>query len=61
MEPYDFCLFSDLKKTLERRRFAITEDVKIESLKELKALAKNEFQMCFDGDYFEGNKINTFE
>lgn len=74
MAPCDFFLFPKIKRTLKGRRFASIDDIKGESLKELKAITKIEFQKCFEdwkkrwhkcivskGDYFEGDKIDIDE
>jgi len=74
MAPCDFFLFPKLKRTLKGRRFANIEEIKTESLEELKAISKIAFHKYFedwkkrwhkciisDGDYFEGDKINIDE
>ena len=70
----DFFLFPKIKRTLKGRRFTAIDDIKSASLKELKAIAKIEFEKCFEdwkkrwhkciisnGDYFEGDNINVDE
>ena len=72
MAPYDFFLFPKIKRTLKGRRFIAINDIKSASLKELKAIAKIEFEKCFEDwkkrwhkyiisnrDYFEGDDINV--
>lgn len=74
MAPCDFFLFPKLKRPLKGRRFDNIDEIKAESLKELKAIPKSEFQKCFqdlkkrwhkciisEGDYFEGDNINVDE
>jgi histone-lysine N-methyltransferase SETMAR len=74
MAPCDFFLFPKIKRTLKGRRFTSIDDIKSESVKELKAITKIEFQKCFEdwkkrwhkciiseGDYFEGDKIDIDE
>lgn len=69
--PCDFFLFPKMKTNMKGRRFANIEEIKRQSLNELNAIPKSEFQKCFedwkkrwhnciiyDGDYFQGNKIN---
>jgi [histone H3]-lysine36 N-dimethyltransferase SETMAR len=43
MTPCDFFLFPRLKRIVKGRRFATIDEIKTESLKEL----KSEFQKCF--------------
>jgi len=47
MAPCNFFLFPKLKKTMKGRRFANIDEIKTESLKELNAIPKSEFQKCF--------------
>lgn len=74
MAPCDFFLFSRLKLPLRGKRFETIEAIKENSQKELKAIPKSAYEKCFkdwkkrwnmciayDGDYFEGNKINIDE
>ena len=74
MAPSDFFLFPRLKKTLKGERFDTIDEIKKESLKELRAVSKSEFEKCFEdwkkrwkkciisgGDYFEGDKFDIDE
>ena len=74
LEPCDFFLFRKIKRTVKGRRFTAIDDIKIASLKELKAIPKIEFEKCCEdwkkrwhvciisnGDYFEGDNINVDE
>lgn len=74
MAPCDFFLFPKIKKSMKGRRFASIEEIKEESLKQLKTVSSSEFQKCFEdwkkrwhkciiseGDYFEGDKIDIDE
>lgn len=74
MAPSDFFLFPKLKLPLRGTRFQSIEDIKQNSLQELKLIPKNAFEKCFDdwvtrwhkciiseGAYFEGDKINLDE
>lgn len=69
--PCDFFLFPRLKLPLRGTRFDSVDDIKRNSLSELKAIPKEAFSGAFEewkkrwhmciasnGDYFEGNKIN---
>ncbi|XP_018050140.1 PREDICTED: uncharacterized protein LOC108688408 [Atta colombica] len=70
----DFFLFPKLKRSMKGRRFATIEEIKTTSLEELKAISKSAYQKCFEewkkrwhkciiseGDYFEGDKIDSDE
>ena len=46
MAPRYLFLFPKLKKTM-KGHFATIDDIKTESLKELKAIPNSEFQKCF--------------
>jgi len=59
---------------MKGRRFATIEEIKTTSLEELKAIPKSAYQKCFEewkkrwhkcitseGDYFEGDKIDSDE
>ena len=59
---------------MKGRRFATIEKIKIASLEELKTIPKSDYQKCFEdwkkrchkcimseGDYFEGDNIDTVE
>ena len=74
LAPCDFFRFPKLKKPMKGKRFATIDDIKSESKKELVAIPKRGFQKCFenwkkrwhkcmtfDGDYFEGEKIDIDE
>lgn len=74
LAPCDFWLFSKLKRPLRGHRFEAIEEIKRESLRELKAIPEIEFSKCFeewkkrwhmcvasDGEYFEGDEINLDE
>ena len=74
MAPCDFFLFPKMKKSMKGRHFASIEEIKEESLRQLKAISSSEFQKCFndwkkrwhkciisEGDYFEGDKIDIDE
>ena len=67
----DFFLFPKLKKG---RRYATIEEIKTASKEDLNKITKNNFLKCFedwkkrwhkciifDGDYFEGDKIDIHE
>jgi hypothetical protein len=64
-----FFLFPKLKSTLKRRRFQTVEEIKENSLQDLRAIPQNTFQDAFQnwkkrwewcinsrGEYFEGDK-----
>ena len=70
----DFFLFPILKRPMKGRRFATIEEIKTESLRELKDIPKSAYQKCFEdgkkcwhkciiskGDYFEGDNIEIHE
>ena len=74
LSPCDFFLFPRLKRPMKGRRFATIEEIKTESLRELKDMPKSAYQKCFEdwkkrwhectiseGDYFEGNNIEIHE
>ena len=74
LAPCDFFLFSRLKRPMKGRRFATIEEIKTESLSELKEIPKSAYQKCFEdwkkpwnkciiseGDYFEGVNIEIRE
>jgi hypothetical protein len=44
LAPADFFLFPELKCTFKGRRFATTEEIKENSLRDLKAIPKQAFQ-----------------
>lgn len=69
LAPSDFFLFPRLKRNMKGQRFTTVEEVKQNSLHELKAIPVDEFTNCFeqwkkrlqkcitvDGNYFEGDK-----
>ena len=70
--PCDFFLFPQLKKTMKGRRFDYVEDIKANATRQLRAITKSEYQMCFlqrqerwnkciqaQGHYFEGDKTDS--
>ena len=74
LAPCDFWLFSKLKSPLRGHRFDSIDEIKTESLKELKAIPAIEYKKCFEewkkrwhmciasgGDYFEGDEIDLDE
>jgi len=69
LAPVDFFLFPKLKSTLKGRRFQMIEEIKENSLQDLRAIPQNTFQDGFQnwkkrwercmssrGEYFEGDK-----
>jgi len=71
MAPCDFFLFPKLKLPLRGTRFESIQDIKENSLRELKAIPEYAYKKCMDdwivrwkkctasnGAYFEGDKIN---
>jgi transposase len=69
LAPADFFLFQKLKSTLKGQRFQSVQEIKENSLEDLRAIPKNAFQDCFrkwkkrwercinsQGEYFEGDK-----
>ena len=65
LAPADFFLFPKLKSTLKGRRFQTKEEIKENSLQDLRAIPQNTFQnwkkrweRCINsrGEYFEGDK-----
>ena len=69
LAPADFFLFPKLKSTLKGRRFQTVEEIKENSLQDLRAIPQNTFQDAFQnwkkrwercinssGEYFEGDK-----
>ena len=69
LAPADFFLFPKLKSTLKGRRFQMIEEIKENSLQDLRAIPQNTFQDAFQnwkkrwercinsrGEYFEGDK-----
>ena len=74
MAPPHFFLFLKVKLPLRGTCFQSIEDIKENSLRELKSIPGNAFKKCFDdwiirwhkciipgGAYFEGDKINLDE
>jgi len=70
LAPADYFLFPKLKIRLKGRRFQVIEDIKKESLRDLKVIPKSAYDECFQscterwrkcitrrGDYFEGNNV----
>jgi len=64
-DPAEFILFPKLKSTLKGRRFQTIEEIKENSLPDLRAIPQNAFQnwkkrweRCINsrGEYFEGDK-----
>ena len=69
LAPADFFLFPKLKSTLKGRRFHTIEEIKENSLQDLRAIPQNTFQDAFQnwkqrwerciksrGEYFVGDK-----
>jgi len=65
LAPADFFLFPKLKSTLKGHRFQTIEEIKENSLQDLRAILQNTFQnwkkhweRCINsrGEYFEGDK-----
>jgi len=69
LAPADFFLFPNLKSTLKGHRFQTIEEIKENSLQNLRAILQNTFQDAFQnwkkrwercinsrGEYFEGDK-----
>ena len=69
LAPADFFLFPKLKSTLKGRRFQTVEEIKENSLQDLRAIPQNTFQDAFQNwkkswkrrinrreEYFEGDK-----
>ena len=48
LAPCDFFLFPRLKGSMKGRRFATIEEIKSESLRELKDIRKSAYQKCFE-------------
>ena len=74
LAPYDFFVFPRLERPMKGRRFATIEEIKTESLRELKDIPKSVYQKCFEdwkkrwhkciiseGDYFEEDNIESHE
>lgn len=74
LAPFDFWLFSKLKRPLRGHRFESIDEIKSNSLRELKAIPEIDFNNCFEdwkkrwqkcilseGDYFEGDEIDLEE
>ena len=74
LAPCDFFLFPRLKRPMKGRRFATIEEIKTESLRELKDIPKSAYQKYFEdwkkrwhkciismGDYFNGDNIEIHE
>lgn len=74
LAPCDFWLFNKLKRPLRGHRFESIEEIKRESLRELKAIPTIDYNNCFEdwkirwhkcivsgGDYFEGDEIDLEE
>ena len=64
----------DQNESMKGRRFATIEEIKTESLRELKDIPKSAYQKCFEdwkkrwhkcivseGGYFEGDNIEIYE
>ena len=71
LAPADFFLFPKLKSTLKGRRFQTVEEIKENSLQDLRGIPQNTFQDAFQnwkkrwerciksgGEYFEGDKFD---
>ena len=74
LAPCDFFLFPRLKRLMKGRRFDTIEEIKTRLLRELKDIPKSVYQKCFEdwkkrwhkciiseGDYFEGDNIESHE
>jgi len=76
LAPCDFLLFPKLKRSMKGRKFATIEEIKITTSLEEQGYEepKNAYQKCFEdwkkrwhkciiseGDYFEGDKIDSDE
>ena len=48
LAPCDFVLFPILKRPMKGRRFATIQEIKTESLRELKKIPKSAYQKCFE-------------
>ena len=48
LAPCDFFLFPRLKRPMRGTRFAMIEEMKTESLRELKDIPKSVYQKCFE-------------
>ena len=48
LAPCDFFLFPRLKRPMKGWRFTMIEEIKTESLRELKDIPKNAYQKCFE-------------
>ena len=70
LAPCDFFLLPRVKRPMKGRRFATIEEIKSESLRDLRDIPKSAYQKCFEdwkkrwhkciiseGDYFEGDNI----
>jgi len=70
LAPLDFFLFPKLKSTLKGKRFESIDEIKTNSVTELKAIPKDAFLECFQkwkkrwdkcikrgGEYFEGDHV----
>jgi len=71
LAPCDFFLYPQLKETMKGRRFDYVEDIQANATRQLRAITKSDYQMCFrqweerwnkciqaQGHYFEGDKTN---
>jgi len=71
LAPADVFLFTKLKSTPKGRRFQTVEEIKENSLQDLRAIPQNTFQDAFQnwkkrwdwfinsrGEYFEGDKFD---
>ena len=74
LAPCDFFLFPRLKRPMKGRRFATIEEIKPESLRELKDIPQSAYEKCFEDwkkrwhkciiskeDYFKGDNIEIHE
>jgi len=61
LAPADFFLFQKLKATLKGRRFQTVEDIKGNSLQDLRAIPKNTFQDAFQNWKKGGSGVSTVE
>ena len=61
LSPCDFFLFSRLKRPMKGRRFATIEEIKTESLRELKDIPKSAYHKCFEDWKKRWHKCIIFE
>jgi len=61
LAPVDFLLFPKLKSTLKGRRFQTIEEIKENSLQDLRAILQNTFQDAFQNWKNAGSGVSTVE